>query len=178
MVITSYQKQRILFHCSKEMKPSTIACLLLEEENIWVSQISVYKFLRRYRETASIARKLGSGRPSRITQEIKQIVKAEMREDDDTSAMQLHALLKSKDINISRYTILHCRSSLGWTFCGSAYCQMIRQANKEKQLEFAQTYREDNFENVIFTDESTIQLSSHRRFCCRKANEPPKLKPR
>ena len=178
MVITNYQKQRILFHCSKGLKPSTIARLLLEEENIRVSRISVYKFLRRYSETASIARKPGSGRPSKITQEIKQIVEAQMQEDDETSAMQLHALLKSKDINISCRTILRCRSSLGWTFRGSAYCQMIRQANKEKRLEFAQTNREDNFENVIFTDESTIQLSSHRRFCYRKANEPPKLKPR
>ena len=49
--------------------------------------------------------------------------------DVETSAMQLHALLKSKGINISRHTILRCRSLLGWTFCGSAYCQMIRQAN-------------------------------------------------
>ena len=85
-----------------------------------------------------------------ITQEIKQIVEAQMQEDDETSAMQLHALLKSKGINISRRTVLRCRSSLGWTFCGSTYCQMIRQANKEKRLEFAQTYHEDDFENVIF----------------------------
>ena len=177
-MITNYQKQCILFHCSKGLKPPTIARLLLEEENIQVSQISVYKFLRSYSETASIARKPGSGRPSKITQEIKQIAEAQMQEDDKTSAMQLHALLKSKDINISRRTILRCRSFLGWTFRGSAYCQMIRQANKEKRLEFAQTNREDNFENVIFTDKSTIQLSSHRRFCCCKANEPPKLKPR
>ena len=100
MVLTSYQKQRILFHRSKGLKPPTIARLLLEEENIRVSRISVYKFLRRYSETASIARKPGSGRPSTITQEIKQIVEAQMQEDDETSAVQLHALLKSKGINI------------------------------------------------------------------------------
>ena len=84
-----------------------------------------------------------------------------MQEDDKTSVMQLHALLKSKGINILRHTILRCRSLLGWTFHGSAYSQMFRQANKEKWLEFAQTYHEDNFENVIFTEELTIQLSSH-----------------
>ena len=48
MVITSYQKQCIPFHCLKGLKPPTIARLLLEEENTWVSQISVYKFLRKY----------------------------------------------------------------------------------------------------------------------------------
>ena len=90
-MLTSYQKQRILFHRSKGLKPPTIARLLLKEENIRVSRILVYKFLRRYSETASIARKPGSGRPSTITQEIKQIVEAQMQEDDETSAMQLHA---------------------------------------------------------------------------------------
>ena len=52
-MLTSYQKQRILFHRSKGLKPPTIARLLLEEENIRVSRISVYKFLRRYRPLAA-----------------------------------------------------------------------------------------------------------------------------
>ena len=124
-----------------------------------------------------IARKPGSGQPSRNTQEIKQIVEAQMQEEADMSAMQLHTLLKSKGINISCCTILRCQSWLGCTFHGSAYCQMICQANKEKQLEFAQTYCEDNFENMIFTDESRIPLSSHQQFRRRKVNELPKLKP-
>ena len=178
MVLTSYQKQRILFYRSKGLKPPTIARLLLEEENVRVSRIAVYKFICKYGETALIARRPGSGRSSAITREVRQIVEARMQEDDETSAMQLHALLNSKGINLSRRTILRCRSTLGWTFRGSAYCQMIRQANKEKRLLFAQMYRDNDFENVVFSDESTIQLSTHRRFCCRKVNAPPKLKPR
>ena len=101
-----------------------------------------------------------------------------MQEDDETSAMQLYTLLRSKGIRISRRTVLRCRTSLGWTFRGSAYCQMIQTANKEKRLLFARTFLTDDFENIVFTDESTIQLSSHRRFCCRKVDAPPKLKPR
>ena len=36
----------------------------------------------------------------------------------------------------------------------------------------------ENFNNVIFTDECSIQSESHRRFCCRKRGEPPRNKPR
>ncbi len=35
----------------------------------------------------------------------------------------------------------------------------------------------ESFDNVIWTDASTIQVESHRRFCCRKRGEPPKLEP-
>ena len=75
-------------------------------------------------------------------------------------------------------SVLRCRTSLGWTFRGSAYCQLIREVNKTKRLEWAKLYKDDDFENVIFTDESTVQLESHRRFCCRKKGEAPRPKPR
>ena len=39
-----------------------------------------------------------------------------MREDDETTACQLHALLNSKGYSLSLRTILQSRSLLGWTF--------------------------------------------------------------
>ena len=66
-----------------------------------------------------------------------------MRLDDETTAIQLHQLLISRGYNISKRTVLRCRTSLGWTFRGSAYCQLIREANKAKRLAFAQKYVEE-----------------------------------
>ena len=37
-------------------------------------------------------------------------------------------------------TVLRCRAALGWTFRGSAYCQLIRQENKVKRLQWAQEH--------------------------------------
>ena len=101
-----------------------------------------------------------------------------MRRDDETTASQLHVLLTSLGYTLNLQTILRCRTSLGWTFRGSAYCQLIRDVNKQKRLDFAREHRSDNFANVIFTDECSVQLESHRRRCCRKQGEPPKNKPR
>lgn len=177
MVFSSYKKQRILFFYSKGYKAPTIA-KLLHDEGLPYSRVGVAKFIKKFEETGTITRRVGSGRPSKVTAEIKQIVEDQMRLDDETTAVQLYRLLKDKGYNISLRTILRCRSALGWTFRGSAYCQHIRAKNKEKRLVWAREYLDDTFDDVIWTDECTVQMASHRRFCCRKRGEPPKLKPR
>ena len=180
MVYSSYKKQRILCLYFGGYKPSTIA-KFLREEGMQASRRGVDKFIQRYRQTGTIARKPGSGRPSKITSEIKAIVDEQMRTDDETTAVQLHALLKSKGYDISLRTILRCRTSLGWTFRGSAYCQLIRDVNKQKRLEWARTYQseaENGFNNIIWSNECTVQLETHRKFCCRKQGKRPKNKPR
>ena len=68
-----------------------------------------------------------------------------MRADDETTAIQLRAILIAKGYSLSLSTLLRCRKSLGWTFRGSAYCQMIREANKAKRLEWVTQYLEGPF---------------------------------
>jgi transposase len=149
------------------------------KKNTWkCSRVGVHKFLHTFEETGSILRRVGSGRPSKVTAEIKQIVEEQMRKDDETTAYQLHQLLSEKGYSISLRTILRCRTTLGWTFRGSAYCQLIRDANKVKRLQWTQEHRDDSFDDVIWTDECTVQMESHRRFACRKRGEAPRPKPR
>ena len=179
MVYSTYKRQRILCHYLEGRKAPTIA-KLLEQEKLKASRVGIAKFLEKFRETGSIGRRPGSGRPSKVTAEIKTLVEERMRLDDETTAYQLHAFLVGKGYDISRRTILRCRTTLGWTFRGSAYCQLIRNANKAKRLEWARnnSYSDVAFENVLFTDECTVQLETHRRFCYHKRGEAPKSKPR
>ena len=65
-----------------------------------------------------------------------------MRADDETTAVQLRAKLIAKGYSLTLSTLLRCIKSLGWMFRGSAYCQMIREANKAKRLEWATRYLE------------------------------------
>ena len=72
-----------------------------------------------------------------------------MQEDDETTAAQLQVLLASEGHLMSLSTIIRCRKELGWTYRGSAYCQLIRDRNKEKRLRWALTNideAEDGFE--------------------------------
>ena len=180
MVLTASVKERILIHYENGLRPPTIQ-RRLQEEGIFVSRVGIWKFLQVYRSTGSIARREGSGRPTKITGEVKLIVEAQMLKDDETTAYQIHKLLIDKGIVVSISTILRCRKQLGWTFRGSAYCQLIRAVNKEKRLEWAKQYldeAEDGFDDVIWSDESSIQAETHKRLCYRKKSCAPKTKPR
>lgn len=67
---------------------------------------------------------------------------------------------------------------LGWTRHGTAYCQLIRPANRVKRLEWARENLGEIFENVIWSDETTVQMESHCRFHCYKKGCKPRYKPR
>ena len=178
MVFSTYIKLRIVHYQSKCYKPYTIANLMKENDEISVSRYGVAKFLKVYQTTGTIERRPGSGRMSSITWKIKELVEGKIKEDDETTATQLHSMLADNGITISLRTVLRCRTTLGWTFRGSAYCQLICQVNKEKRLLWAQQHTTKAFDDVIFTDETTVQLENHRRFCCRKEGERPRPKPR
>ena len=159
-------------------KPPAIQKMLFDEEGIVTTWQGIARFLKVYCETGSINRHPGSGRKTKASTEVRQIVEEQMRKDDETTAVQLHHLLETKGYKLSFSTILRCRKALGWTYRGSAYCQLIRDANKEKRAAWARQHIGDDFENVIWTDETAVQLGSHRQFACRKRGEPPRPKPR
>lgn len=54
---------------------------------------------------------------------------------------------------------------------------MIRDVNKEKRLEWESKNKEISFEDVIFTDETTVQIETPRT-CCYKGGQKPRYKPK
>ena len=125
MVFNEYTKRRIVFYHAKGHHAPTIA-KLLEAEGITVSRRGVSDFLVRVEQTGDIARRPGSGRPSKQTEDVKAIIEGAMRADDETTVKQLREQLTSQGKTLSESSVLRCRKSQGWTVRGSAYCQMIR----------------------------------------------------
>ena len=178
MVFSDYAKQRILTMYWKGLKISAIVEYLVLEDGIRVSKQGCRQFLKRYHRYKTIARKPGSGVPPRLSPAIRQLIEDAMREDDETTATQLQAMLAQYQVYVSLATIVRNRQDLGWVYRGSAYCQLIRDANKEKRLTWAQDHLHDAFDDVIWSDETTVQLETHRRMCYRKEGEKPRPKPR
>ena len=178
MVFSDYAKQRILSLYWKGLKISAIVEYLVLEDGIRVSKQGTRLFLKRYSHYQTIARKPGSGLPPRLSPAVQQLIEAAMRQDDETTATQLQAILAHYQVYVSLATIVRNRRELGWVYRGSAYCQLIRNANKEKRSDFARTYLHDNFDDVIWSDETTVQLETHKRMCYRKEGEKPRPKPR
>lgn len=178
MVYTDYAKQRILSLHFRGFSVSAIVEYLVLEDEIRVTKQGVRLFLKRYQAYNTIARKPGSGLPPKLSPALQQLIDEAMQRDDETTATQLQALLASRNIYVSLATIVRNRADLGWTYRGSAYCQLIRQQNKDKRLDWARTYINDEFSNVIWTDETTVQIETHKRYCYRKEGQKPRIKPR
>ena len=177
-MVYSYTKLRILHYISKGFKPYTIA-RLLERMTILLSQVVVLPNFSRCMRRHSLFR------DERDLVDCPRLLPVWSRWWSSRCSLmmkqQQHSSIECwwrMESNILLRTVLRCRTMLGWTFRGSAYCQLIRDANKQKRLDWAHEYRHDDFENVLWTDECTVQLKNHRRFCCRKKGQKPKLKPK
>jgi hypothetical protein len=103
-----------------------------------------------------------------------------MTGNDELTAGDLmeHMTAEFGPLAYSERTVAWARQDLGWTYSTARYCQAIREQNKMKRLAWCQDRlkEEEKFDNVIFTDESSVVLEVHRRKSFRKRGQPRKLK--
>ena len=104
MPYSEYLKRRAFVLHSKGLSARAIVDNLADE-GLHPTQQGIAKFIRRVEGTGSFERQPGSGRPSKVTPQVEAIVEAQMRKDDETTAEQLRALLRSKGHDLSYSTI-------------------------------------------------------------------------
>ena len=172
-----YTKQRAVFYAAKGLKGTAIS-KALSKEGLTYSPKSASLLIRKLKRGESVLRKPSTGRPSKVTQRVKDVIEEQMQKDDETTAAELDCILQREGIKLSRSTILRCHRKLGWTYRGAAYCQLIREPNKLKRLSWCMENQNNDCSNVIWTDETTVQLENHRRFSHRKCGEKPRPKPK
>ena len=150
----------------------------LEQEGVAVSRQTIWRLRKHVQVHGSTSPLPKSGRPTKLTRQVLEMNEAAMQEDDETTAKELKVKLDRAGTPLSLRTILKGRKHLGWTFRGTAYCQMIRDVNKQKRLQWALANQDYNFEDVIWSDETSVQLETHRHYCCKKKGQKPRYKPR
>jgi len=178
--LTINQRMRIINLSNKGFKTPVII-MKLRNEDILTTRQTVNRIIRRYKECGRISHRQKSGRQPKITLEIKNFIDKSYNDNDEYSARELQKLIKKKFNRIIAVTSIKCvRRKLGWKKSGPGYCQMIRPANRIKRLLHAQDCLDKNehFDDVIFTDESTIEIDRHARQCFVKHGVVRKLKPK
>ena len=155
----------------------------LHEEGIVVSLVTLYKLLHREKETGSVLDKARSPVWRYLSNHHYVFIDNALAENDELTAKQLKDIMVQKwaDLkNISLTTIKRARKYLGWTSSKPKYCQLIREANKEKRLNWAneQIANSEQFQDVIFSDECSVEIDSHSKICFRKKGQLRKFKPR
>lgn len=135
----------------------------LSKEDILTSRQTVWRLSIHYRKHGFVHPLPRSGRPTKLTEVVKNVIENAMQNDDETTVKELAKAIRSTcGMSLSFRTVLKGRKLLGWTSRGAHYCQLIRQQNKEKRLAWAREYLQDTFTDVVWTDETTVQLETHR----------------
>ena len=96
------------------------------------------------------------------------------------TSTQLHAAFKEAypSVVTSLSTIKGARHHLGWTAKRTRYCRLISNINKEKRMEwclYVVLAGDLDFKDVIWTDECSVQLKSHRKVTYHKEGEPARM---
>jgi len=172
--VSNYARARIELLHKQGLLPAEIF-RSLKAEGLLVSISSVVRIIKKFKITGSVANLPRSGRPTKMSEVTKAFIDRQMQKDDEMTSRTIQKELAKRSSTMRR-----SRKQLGWTLQRTGYCQLIRDVNKTKPLEFAQSVLEsgDTFHNVIFSDESSISLTQYRRTCYRKADEPAKRKPK
>ena len=155
----------------------------LREECISISSVAIYSLLKKYELSNTIVDRPRLHFPKKLDEEKLRFIDEALVGNDELTARQILVMLQDQwpNFNASLATIRRARKDdLRWVKSRPKYCQLIRSANKEKRLDWCKQMISDKeeFENVIWSDESSVQLDHHGRLCFRKKGQARKLKPR
>ena len=150
----------------------------LKKEDIITCRQTVWRLQRHLDAHGSITPLPKSGRPTKLPGRVLQSIENSMQRDDETTGKELVSTVNRGGVSVSTTTALKAQRLLGWTRRGTAYCQLIRAPNRTKRLEWARQNFGGTFEDVIWTDETSVQMETHRRFHCYKRGQKPRYKPR
>ena len=155
----------------------------LREEETEVTLRSLQRLRHKFQRFHTVNDLAKRRKPRLLTKEMMNTIEQSLKSDDELTARKLKAKLAEEFHslpNVSLATIKRCRKELGWVCTRPHYCQLIREANKEKRKKWYKIQLDNNeqFQNVVFTDECTVQLDHHGRLCFRKQKQSRSLKQR
>ena len=180
--IPDHIRLKILRLRSKGKLISEIVAALKEEDDFPVHRNSVSKFLARFQESRSLSDQPRPGpKPQHVNETVRLFIDSQMEQNDETTATDLQrAIFERFELDFSLTKVKRLRRANGWIPTGTRYCQLVREVNRAKGLEFCQRCLDtgESFDDVIFTDESSIFMENHGKLTFRRSWEPPKLKGR
>ena len=180
MAVSPYFQERIVRLRSQGKTISGIVDTLRSEGRP-TTRTTVRKWVHRWEEFRCLQDWHRSGRPSCITPEMAQFLDEELQRDDELSSSELQRMISRKfGLSIDASSIRRfLRDHLDWKCVRTRTGPMISTANKQKRVEFAKMCLEtnDQFNNVVWTDESSVQLRRHSQTMRVKIGKEREYKP-
>uniref|UniRef100_A0A8C6WUZ1 Tc1-like transposase DDE domain-containing protein n=1 Tax=Neogobius melanostomus TaxID=47308 RepID=A0A8C6WUZ1_9GOBI len=129
----------------------------------------------------AVVEKKKERKPHKVTSQVMEIIDSILRTDDELPARKVKELLQSRhNITIGLNSVRKAVRNLGWNFGKPRFVPMTRGKNKDLRVIQAQEWKVagEKFDDVLFTDESTVALERFALRCWRKTNFRGIAKPR
>ena len=174
--LNDYQRRRIISIWTQSEEKATFTELerVLAREGILTTCQTIKATIDRWQKTGSVRDCPRSGPPRKVPEEHYRCIDDVMAENDELTASDLKSILWCRfgadEVLYTVRTVARLRNNLGWAYTTDKHCQEIWDGNKAKRLEWCNKRMEgkEAFDDVIFTDESTVQLECHLWKCFRK----------
>jgi len=105
----------------------------LKGDDLADSHQSVARIINKLKPTTNDLPR--TAQPRKVNLEAKAFIKEQMRRNDETTSREIQKLTKHGLI-IHVSTVRRSSKEQGWTLQQARYCQLIRETNKVKRLEF------------------------------------------
>ena len=143
-------------YCFKEVKRK------LEEEDVCITSCSLQRLVKKFQTHHIIKDLPRRKRPKKLSEEMIALLDDMLKDDDEMTARRIWCKLTEKfgDFQVSLSNMKRVHRAKGWVCTRLHYCQLIREVNKLKRNEWCRHQIDNNeeFRNVVFTDEYTVQL--------------------
>jgi len=153
----------------------------LKDDKIETSKKTIYLLIRKFTNSRTLL-DLPRGSRKKLNVHHYCYIDETLSQDNEITGAELHRKLLERfpEVKVSVSTVKRAKKDLGWVSTTPHYCQLIRNANKSKRMEWCRKCISDNerFADVIWTDECTVQLDPHRKMVSRRKGTPKPLKAR
>lgn len=162
--LTTAQRMRIITLRRHRNPPLGVTEIVqqLASEDVVITKKAVYNLLKKYDKHKSVSDLPPPPRPRKnVTNEVLDFIDEQMEGNDETTSEDLQKNISRRfGVNYSRWKVKDLRRKLGWISDRTRYCQLVREANREKRLNYATECiaKNEQFNDVIWSDECNIQL--------------------
>ena len=119
---------------------------------------TIYRNLKKIKDTGDIKRKHGSGRIKKITPSASRAIGQYIRREPSISARSVAVKLEDIGVDVSRSTVSRHLTGLGYKNALPLCTPMLTPVHKQKRVEWAQKHLNDNWNRTLFSDETAFQL--------------------
>jgi len=126
--------------------------------------VDTVKFwLKRYHDTGDVQEITQSGRPPITSVKTDRLIEKIQDKNPELTSGAISDKLKRKGVQISERTVRRRLVQAGFIFGETLKKPLLSERHCEKKLKWARENRNRSWDNIIFSDETTIRLNVYRK---------------